>query len=1057
MRRVTGFTHSFAHRPSPRRPGAAIPFLSSAVAAPILLFALAFLILIPLRPAWAQGKYISELVLSDSAPTVDAGPYAYVTPDPDRSISYEQLIQRFNSGDRGKPQNAQVINLGANGVASWIILVVRNASWGEDWMLSFGDRFDGRNGLLSKLLVFEHMQRTRYVDTITPASNPFYGDSQIAGSAVKMRLTKGQRSVIVIYAVPEAGVMTTITPKLIKESLFLHQRASSFESGAAMTLFLAVVVGVLLSAAIFGAAPGSLLMAGYFVIQLLYYHSAHEILLGRGSLSNTASSLIFSLGIFIALQGGRRMLGINGSQSGQYRLLFGTSLFVLFSALATLAVFPEGSPLRVVGVHMPAIASLLLLVLTSIACIGDRGMSAVLSLASWVVLLLALLIVSMAFFGMLPGQPVWFAAYWYATIVNGLLVIGTIASVYLGERQERLRSLAQARDDAETLITLRASKDAAENHRLKRLIEHERQVMNELREREVQQTEEMRAAKNAADEANRAKSAFLAVISHEIRTPMTGILGMVRLLLDTQLSRQQLEYSQTIQDSGDAMLALLNDILDFEKIESGKLDLEHVDFDLPRVLNGVVTLMSGHAAAKQITLKAAIDPNVPRYIIGDPIRLRQVLLNLVGNAIKFTQVGGVTVHVRLDPTADTRSGTVYRIRFGVEDTGVGIPKEGQKNLFSPFSQADSSITRKFGGTGLGLAISQRLIEAMGGRIFIDSMEGHGSTFFFTLIVEAGSAENAEGRAERAKPDATAPARQMRILVVEDNEINQKLLKEFIRRLGHVTDICGTGEDGVRAVEAQAYDVILMDVELPGISGLAATRAIRALKDAERASTPIVALTGNVRDDDIRACYAANMNAHLAKPVDPKRLQSILEKIGEGRLDHPVVLAEKREPPPSVRMEEPATARPDLPEKPELILTLEDEEDALLNTERPPTVQPDKAPASDKSIFDDAMLAGVKDTMKKADLDDMLASLIEKTDEIVGQLQACDLERDVGDITARAHELKGMAGNFGLKELSLKAADIEHAAQLRSGRAGIEIASLPGIVERARQALLQWAG
>lgn len=447
---------------------------------------------------------------------------------------------------------------------------------------------------------------------------------------------------------------------------------------------------------------------------------------------------------------------------------------------------------------------------------------------------------------------------------------------------------------ASAVSSLRQSKEAAENIRLLKVIEHERQVMNELREREVKQNEDMRKAVAAADEANRSKSAFLAVVSHEIRTPMTGIMGMIRLLLETQLDKKQRDYAQTVMDSGDAMMALLNDILDFEKIESGRLDLEYVDFDLHRILNSVITLMSGHAEAKKISLKLDIGSDVPRYFIGDPIRLRQVLLNLCGNSIKFTEEGGVTLRVQVDNFGEApKTKESRKIRFSIEDTGIGISPEAQRNLFNPFSQADSSITRKFGGTGLGLAICQRLIEAMGSQIKINSQEGEGSTFYFTIVMKEGTAEDAEQarhghmQAGRQKSDRT-----MKILVVEDNEINQKLLKEFLERMGHSIHQVMNGEDAVEAVKTGDFDTVLMDVELPGISGMGATKSIRALPDRQKAAIPVIALTGNIRDEDIGACYTANMNGHIAKPIDPSKLKSMLEKVAEGNLDNPVILEDQ---------------------------------------------------------------------------------------------------------------------------------------------------------------------
>jgi len=370
-----------------------------------------------------------------------------------------------------------------------------------------------------------------------------------------------------------------------------------------------------------------------------------------------------------------------------------------------------------------------------------------------------------------------------------------------------------------------------------------------------------------ADAATRAKSDFLAMMSHEIRTPLSGVLGMLHLLLDTPLSERQRHYAQTIRDSGEALLGILNDILDFSKMEAGKLHLQPVDFDLGRVVTSVTTLLSARAREKRVALESALAPDVPRALRGDAGRLRQVLLNLVANAIKFTDAGTVRVEVaRLDGH--------QTLRFAVADTGIGIAADAQQRLFQEFSQIDDSGGRRFGGTGLGLAISKKIVTAMGGTIGVDSVPGSGSTFWFTLALAPAAGEAAPEAPQALHAEAPLPP--LRVLVAEDNPVNQEVTAGILRQRGHHVDIVADGHAAVEAVRAGTYDVVLMDVHMPRLDGIEATRVIRGLSGG-KGDLPIIALSASALRDETERALAAGMNGHLTKPIDPAALAAALAR------------------------------------------------------------------------------------------------------------------------------------------------------------------------------------
>lgn len=853
------------------------------------LFVLGVFLIIFTVPTYAQNA--GSVVLQNTHISTFIAPNSYITLDESHKLDLETLIERHSNNLRGVKQTSLYIHPEIKDAPMWMVFSVRNQTDQEDWFLDFGRVLDGRMGVIKNIYVlnystgeiFSHLPFENSSKTENDLS--FRGPQQLfLGSALEIKIKPKANNLFVAYIETSGGFPLTLKPQLISKHSYLKSLVLG-DVQDAMANLLAVFVLVFFGALFFiRHNRNTILYLAYYSTVFIIYFLMNTVFVTSFFGFSSLLLILYSISLTLCIAFTWQFLGIRYDNRPAETYVF----YVMYAVLALstiLYVFLIPQSQTGFLIYAICICIIFALLVALAAFLGGIKKKCVLLFClGLLITLLSFFFLCCTPFGIFSSLGFGPELFWIAFIPQAICFVLAHLSLAKDEDALKEQEYLRLKHEEKSLARLQKSKESADQARLMRIIERERELMGELREREVQRTEEMRRAKDLADRANQAKSAFLAVVSHEIRTPMTGIMGMVQLLQNTDLSKSQKDYIETIKSSGDALMALLNDILDFEKIERGGMLLENIAFDLPKLVQSIVTLMSGHASQKGLYLRCNIEENIPQSLMGDPTRMRQVLLNLVNNGLKFTENGGVTIEVSVLPTEREQK----VIHFAVHDTGIGISEEAQAKLFTPFTQAEASTTRKYGGTGLGLAICDKLIEAMGGKIQVQSQHGSGSKFYFDIPFAPvkQEAHEAEALTDHIENDLiTTPP--MRILVVEDNEMNRKVLEGLLIQKKHTVFLAANGMEALQVCRREKPELIFMDIQMNGMNGLETTQKLRQDLDLSIARIPVIALTGNVMLDDIETYFKAQMNGFVAKPITPEALYKTIHNASKGRFENPL--------------------------------------------------------------------------------------------------------------------------------------------------------------------------
>lgn len=995
-------------------------------------------------PASQVHAYV---MLRGDTDSIAVAPEVLYFEDQTGSQSFFQAQSQFKRFEReAAPHDSTYIHLNRKGSIYWLKISINNATNQQNWVLNFQPLLDFN----TKPVWLEEM-------TVYPndsSGKPIYSTKN---SYIPLALSSQNQNDYLIMIKTINGLDTSFKPVLETEQRFAsYQRA---ESGK--TTMSWIIISIFATASmiffILSRVNAFLLFAIYSVVMI------------QGSL--------------MTLDFGKKIYGLLlGALSPVQMLPFMAALIGLAAVLLTIVSVKDKA--------LPALLKLLLgaLIVVLGASLFAKGVLIGLPLSIQMVsklvvlatgLVLAIIALSQSFqdtknLWLLPAWLI-FALQPFVTIISplvlpflhlSLLGLALIIQIYtMWQEQEKVRHDQQQKLQNE--MNHMRQQHEKENFMWERKLESERGLLNNAKQREALRSSQLAEAKAQAEAANKAKSDFLAMITHEIRTPMTGIMGMVHLTAQTHLDDKQREYMDTIQNAGETLLILLNDVLDYSKLEKGAIVVETIPFNLRMVVQSVVTLMSGRANEKSLRLITHVADDLPDHLEGDPNRLRQVLINLLSNAIKFTEHGSVTIEIERDTSiaVDAAKPGSVALKFKVIDTGIGISKEAQEKLFGAYSQADASIARRFGGTGLGLNICRMLVQAMGGDIAVQSAPGKGSTFWFNLILQEATAESAATVAQHDIEVVDIPP--LYVLVVDDNPVNLKVVAGMLELDHHRVKTVESGTQAMNAVENEYFDLIFMDIQMPGFDGLTITKAIRRMTDPRKSKVPIYALTGMGREEDEDACRAAGMNGILMKPIRVPAFKRILVNVSMNKTGQSSDVKNQEDP---MKLKDAVQKAKDIAKdvvtdakrtyedvKEQVRLGLASDQISVTETGITDTADiPELANGDRSALLSLDTLNELKASLPAESFEEILVELETKSDELVTGILLGWKARDKDDIAEKAHNLRGMAGNFGLNLLSTVAERIERAVKIdQEDIVSAEVNRLTSVLTNTQTALKEW--